>query len=55
MGLKHRGDLYHTLYEMEQASQYTCQNYDQKEPRLLKEMTLLLRQDQSHLQKSIQH
>ena len=55
MDSNHRGDLYHMLYEMEQASQYTCRSYDPKEPKVLKEMTHLLQVDQCHSQKSIQH
>ena len=53
MELRRAGDLLVMLYEMEQAARFTCRNCDPKELNQIKEMTNLLRVDQSPLQKYI--
>ena len=51
MALKHPGNLYHTLYDMEQAARYTCRNCDPKEQKMTKGWLHL---DRYLLPKSIQ-
>jgi len=55
MESRRAGVLRAMLLEMERVAQSTCQNSDQKELNLVKEMMSSLHQVQSHSEKSIQH
>ena len=50
-GIEASWNLYHTLYDMEQAARYTCRNCDPKEQKMTKDWLHL---DRSPLLKSTQ-
>ena len=55
MESKQAGNLYRMLSAMEQESQSTCRNLDQKEQQLIKDLTRLLQAVQSPSEKFTQH